>query len=210
MANATKKLTERVTFILISSMVVQSCPQGTTPDMILIISNLLLDRLSKLTEREQQLAAGSFLFRRGDPVRSLFLIASGALQLIRSLPHGFQLTLQHAGPGTILAEASLFADRYHCDATATEDSILHVVPLRRITAALRDDSNLASALTRHLAHEVQRVRAQAEILSLKTVAERLDAWIALNGSLPRRGHWRQVASEIGVTSEALYRELARR
>jgi len=63
----------------------------------------------------------------------------------------------------------------------------------------------------HLALEVQRARANSELLSLKTVAARVDAWVTLNhGTLPPKGQWRQVASEIGVTPEALYRELARR
>ena len=179
--------------------------------MIVIMSEPLIDGLSKLAERKQELAAGGILFRAGQPVRALFLVASGALRLVRALPHGFELTLQRAGPGAILAEASLFAQRYHCDATAIEDSVLRIVPLRRIRAALRDDPSLAAALMRHLAQEVQRARAQAETLSLKTVAERVDAWTTLNdGSLPRKGRWRHVASEIGVTPEALYRELARR
>ena len=68
----------------------------------------------------------------------------------------------------------------------------------------------AAALMRHLAQEVQRARAKAETLSLKTVAERVDAWTTLNdGSPPPRERWRQVASEIGVTAEALYREIIR-
>ncbi|MEP6656872.1 MAG: Crp/Fnr family transcriptional regulator [Betaproteobacteria bacterium] len=175
------------------------------------MSESLVDGLSKLAERTQNLAAGGILFRTGHPVRSLFLVASGALRLVRALPHGFELTLQRAGPGAILAEASLFTARYHCDASATEDSVLRVAPLPRIKAALGDDPALAAALMRHLAQEVQRARAQAETLSLKTVAERVDAWTTLNdGSLPPKGRWCQVAAEIGVTPEALYRELARR
>jgi CRP-like cAMP-binding protein len=121
------------------------------------------------------------------------------------------LTLQRAGPGAILAEASLFTSKYHCDATAVEESVLRVVPLQQVMGALRDNAEFTSALMRHLAHEVQRARAQTEILSLKTVAERIAAWMTLNdGKLPAKGRWRQIASEIGVTSEALYRELARR
>jgi CRP-like cAMP-binding protein len=179
--------------------------------MIVIMSSALVSTLSRLKGRKQELAANDVLFRVGDPVLSLFLVADGALRLTRTLPQGFQLTLQRAGPGAILAEASLFADTYHCDASAAEDSLLRVVPVRRIRAALRDDPELASALARDLAHQLHRARAHAEILSLKTVAKRVDAWMALNdGSLPAKGRWLQIASEIGVTPEALYRELARR
>jgi CRP-like cAMP-binding protein len=76
---------------------------------------------------------------------------------------------------------------------------------------LHEDPALAAAWAQHLALEIQRARAHAEILSLKTVAERVDAWITLNdGTLLPKGSWRRVASEIGVSPEALYRELARR
>jgi hypothetical protein len=50
---------------------------------------------------------------------------------------------------------------------------------------------LARSWARHLAQELQRTRAIAEMLSLKTVAERLESWIALNdGGLPPKGRWR--------------------
>jgi CRP-like cAMP-binding protein len=179
--------------------------------MITIMSGSFAEMLLKLKGRDQKVAAGDTVFRSGDPVLSLFLVTVGALRLIRTLPQGLQLTLQLAGPGTILAEASLFADRYHCDAVAAANSMLRVVPLRGVKAALKENSGLALALARDLSSEVQRVRAHAEILSLKTVAERVDAWMALNdASLPPKGRWRQVASDIAVTPEALYRELAER
>ena len=179
--------------------------------MIAIMSSPLADALSSLSDREQELAAGETLFRTGYAVRSLYLVVGGTLRLTRSLPHGLQLTLQRAGPGAILAEASLFADRYHCDAVAAAPSVVRVVARRRIEAALAEDPTLARTWARHLAQEVQGARARAEILSLKTVASRVDAWIALNGhTLPPKGHWHQLAAEIGVSPEALYRELARR
>lgn len=179
--------------------------------MIAIMLHSLAQTLSKLSRREHRLTAGEILFRVGDPVTSLYLVTAGAVRLTRALPHGFQLTLQRAAPGAILAEASLFAGTYHCDASADETSILRAVPLRRIKAALADNTGLATAFALHLAHEVHRARAHAETLSLRTVAERIDAWLALHdGSLPAKGRWRQIASEIGVSPEALYRELARR
>jgi len=176
--------------------------------MITIMS--VVDRLVKLAERDRRLAVGETLFRARDPVRSLFVVASGAVALVRVLPNGLELTLQRTRPGTILAEASLFAARYHCDAVAIEESTVRVVPVRRLRSALARDAALAHAWAHHLALEVQRARAQAELLSLKTVADRVEAWVALHGPMPAKGRWRQVASDIGVTPEALYRELARR
>ena len=178
--------------------------------MIRIMSGALVDDLSKLVEGERRLAAGDVLFRAGDRVMALHLVAAGALRLTRTLPHGLELTLQRAGTGALLAEASLFVERYHCDATATESSLVRIVPLRRVRAALKADPALTFALIRYLAEEVQRTRSRAEMLTLKTVGERVDAWVALNGALPPKGHWHELASEIGVTPEALYRELARR
>lgn len=177
--------------------------------MIAIMS--AFERLANLAGQERQLAAGSRLFRNGDTVLSLFLVRAGEVRLVRMLPHGFELTLQRAGPARVLAEASLFAERYHCDAVAAEDSSLLAVPIVNARAALESDPALACVLARHLAGEVQRTRTRAEILSLKSVADRIDAWMAFNGdALPPKGRWNQVASEIAVSPEALYRELARR
>lgn len=179
--------------------------------MIPIMSDTLFPALRALARGRRRLVAGEVLFRPGDLVRSSFLVADGTMRLLRALPHGFQLTIQRAGPGSVLAEASLFADRYHCEAVADGAVLLHVLPRQRFDAALAGDAALARAWAAHLAREVQRARAQAEILSLKTVADRLDAWLALNDAgLPAKGAWRLVASEIGVSPEAFYRELARR
>lgn len=176
--------------------------------MIAIMS--LFDALSRFAERETILAEGEVLFRFGDEIRSIFLVASGEVRLLRHLPHGPALTLQLAQKGSVLAEASLFADQYHCDAVAMSVARLCVLPRQRVAEAVTADRAVALLWAKHLAGEIQRARAQVEIISLKTVAERLDAWLALRGDLPPKGQWHRLASEIGVTSEALYRELARR
>jgi CRP-like cAMP-binding protein len=68
-----------------------------------------------------------------------------------------------------------------------------------------------AAFAAHLAQRVQDARTGAEVLSLKTVQGRLDAWLAVNqGGLPEKGHWRELAESLSVTPEALYREISRR
>jgi hypothetical protein len=60
------------------------------------------------------------------------------------------------------------------------------------------------------AGRLQAARTQTAILSLKTVAERLDALLDTgNPQLPAGGHWRELDHTLAVSPEALYRELAR-
>jgi CRP-like cAMP-binding protein len=167
--------------------------------------------LRDLSERERKLSRGESLFHDGDPVESLFLVVTGELRVTRLLPHGVELTLQRPAPGAIVHESSLFAERYACDARAARASIVRAVPVQRVVAAFRASYELAHTWARHLEAELHWARTQAEILCLRTVAERLDAWCGFNsGALPPRGRWARVAEEIGVSAEALYRELARR
>lgn len=158
---------------------------------------------------ERRCAAGSHLFHAGDEVTALYLVREGSVQLLRHTRRGARVSLQHAGPGDVLAEASLYSSHYHCAAQAASDVLLAGVPIAAMRATLAADTNLAELWAKHLAREVQAARLRSEIRSLRTVEERLDAWLGENGwKLPPKGSWRDIAAEVGVTPEALYRELA--
>ena len=107
-------------------------------------------------------------------------------------------------------EASVYSARYHCDACAETPAVTWAVLRRDLRKRLAENQDVSNSWAEHLAREVQRARLHAEILSLKTVAARLSAWIGWNASMPRKGEWSNVALEIGVSPEALYREIARR
>ena len=178
--------------------------------MIAIMSEAFPARLAALATRRLSLARGASLFRAGDAVRGLHVVERGLVELARDGAGGERLVLQRAGAGELLAEASCFSARYHCDATAREEASLAFVPLAVLTAA-RESPDFVWAMARHLALGVQALRGRAELLSRRSLAERLDGWIALNGPAPPRpGGWAAVAAEIAVTAPALYRELARR
>ncbi len=160
--------------------------------------------------RETGLAAGETLFATGERVTSIYLVRSGSVHLLRHTTHGAQMVLQNAGPGAVVAEASAYSQRYHCDAVAAVDSVVAGLPKERFLSALAGEPALAESWAALLARSVQAARLRAEIRSLPKVAERLDAWLGEGNSLPERGRWQDVAAELGVTREALYRELARR
>ncbi|MBN9498935.1 MAG: Crp/Fnr family transcriptional regulator [Alphaproteobacteria bacterium] len=188
-----------------------SCQIDAGHDMIVIMSGALIELLSFLPSRAHAFAAGNYLFRQSDSVRTLHQIVEGEAHLIRLQANGGRLVLQRARAGSVLAEASLFSEHYHCDAVAVRPTRTQSIDKADMRSALNDRPGFATEWAAYLAHEVQAARLRAEILSLKTVAERLDAWIAANdGGQPAKGDWKTVAAEIGTSAEALYREIAKR
>jgi CRP/FNR family transcriptional regulator, dissimilatory nitrate respiration regulator len=174
-------------------------------------SDMALAMLAGSHQRLRPLGPGEFLFRRGGRVTHFFIVLEGAVELVRLHPNGTSIVLQRATDGSLLAEASIYSGRYHCDAIATAASSIAVLDMQALRERLRTDPGFSEAWTAHLAAEVRNARARGELLSLRTVGARLDAWLALNdGKLPSKGTWKSVAAQIGVSPEAFYREIAKR
>ena len=179
--------------------------------MIAIMTPDHVTRLLACAERDVRLADGRRVFGSGEGVRFLFVVREGGVRMLRRQRNGSVLVLQRARPGELVAEASLFAPRYHCEAIAEGPTVLARIPKPLVAEHLLADAGWLAAFAAHLASEVQRTRGRAELLSLKRVDERVDAWLALNGgTAPDRGRWGDWANELAVSPEALYRELARR
>jgi len=162
----------------------------------------------------RKLAAGETLFRSGDRVKAVYVVAAGRLQLVRTSAAGSTVTLHRAGEGEAFAEPSLFSERYHCDAVAETATEVMAYAKADIVNGLAKDTARMMLLLRHLAVEVQTLRARAEILSLRGAMPRLVAYFRLHmasaGAVVNvKQNWKQVATEIGLTHEALYRALAR-
>lgn len=178
--------------------------------MIAIMSELI-DALTPLLGTEIDVGAGAVLFRQGDAPRHYHVVRTGCVHLVRWGQDGTSAVMQRASDGSVLAESSVFAAAYHCDAVAIADSRLARADINEVRSALEREPALLRLLAQHFGREVHRMRARVELLSRRTVADRLDGWLALNGGrLPERGQWRTVAEDIGVSPEAFYRELQQR
>ena len=159
---------------------------------------------------ERRFDAGATVFRSGTRITHVFFVRDGCAVLQRSLANGETAILQRAQAGSVVAEASVYADCYHCDCTATVSTVLATLPRREFRRALRADTEASETWATHLARTVQSMRMRSEIRSLRTVSDRLDAWLAEYGPLPEKGKWQGIANELSVSREALYRELANR
>ncbi len=180
-------------------------------NMITIMSGPLSFLFSALSSVERTYDRGTFLFRRDDRVRSLFVVRTGSVCLVRHQKTGTRLVLQQAGADTVLAEASLFSDRYHCDGEAVLKTQVAIFDKNSLRTALAEKPDFAEAWMMYLSRNLQAARSRAELLTLRTVSERLDAWLDDHGGrFPEKGTWHGIAAQIGASPEALYRELARR
>lgn len=159
---------------------------------------------------QRRYEAGSRIFHNGDPVQRLHLVESGRVDLVRQSKSGALIILQRATNGQVLAEASVYSKAYHCDAFAVSESIVRVTSLSEFHRRLEEDPKLSRVWASYLAQAVQSSRLRAEIRALRTVAERLEAWIGADRPMPDKGEWQDLANELGVSREALYRELAKR
>lgn len=179
--------------------------------MIAIMSEGLARLLDELPHARRRLSPGALLFERGDVVASFYRVESGEIRLVRRQNDGAEFILQRAAAGSLVAEASLFSDCYHCAGVAVGETEVTVWKRRQVQALLETNTEAALAYAQYMARETRQARMRAEIVSLRRVSDRLDAWLAWHeGQMPARGEWVHVAREISVAPEALYRELARR
>ena len=162
---------------------------------------------------ERKFKAGEALFRLGDKTAGFYEVISGRVRLVRVDRFGRETILHMAGPAETLAEASLFSGQYHCDAIANSDATVCVYPKREVLAAFEENPKAARAFTETLAQQVMNLRTRVEQRNIRSAPERVRHFLMLNVGSDRRtvklrGTLKDLAAEIGLTHEALYRTLA--
>lgn len=162
---------------------------------------------------ERKLKAGEALFRLGDKATGFYEVVSGRVRLVRVDRVGRETVLHIAGPAETLAEASLFSGQYHCDAVASSDATVRVYPKRQVVSVFEKDPKALKTFTAMLAHQVMSLRTRLQQRNIRSARERVRQFLALNigpdgRSVELHGTLKDLAAEIGLTHEALYRALA--
>jgi CRP-like cAMP-binding protein len=156
---------------------------------------------------------GDYVFRQGDKTFGVFVVVSGRVRLIRHTAAGSEVIIHNAGPRESFAEASLFSPHYHCDALSCADSEVLMVPKRPLLKALSENSQLAKIFMIRMSHHIQQLRTHLELRGIRSARERLLRYFLLLSSeedltVKIDRPLKQIASEIGLTHESLYRTLA--
>ena len=172
------------------------------------LKNLLPKELIKQC-RALHFEKGQHLFHQGKKPESMFFIVSGEAVLSRVGSHGEPTILQRCKSG-FLSEASLLSDVYHCDAIITHSGQAITTPIKSLRDALAD-STFSLKWVQLLSREIMRLRTQSERLGLKDIRSKLIHLIETEGNqgvLTLQSDLKSLASEIGVTHEALYRAIS--
>ena len=126
---------------------------------------------------------------------------------------GEEVVLHEARAGEFFAEASLDSTRYHCDAVVSETCELLQCPSVALRQVLGADREFARKWAGLLARQLRAVRTRVERLSLESASERVRHLLVSEGRGPKyevrvQGTLKDLARNLGLTHEALYRTLA--
>ncbi|UPK37825.1 Crp/Fnr family transcriptional regulator [Bradyrhizobium sp. 186] len=169
--------------------------------------------LDEQTLERRSLARNEMLFRQGEKVTAIYFVEAGRLRLERQTFDGRSLVLGTTLSGKFFVEAALFADIFHCDAVATEPSRVCIYPTAAVLNALRADPANAMSFLSLVAHQVIDLRHRLEIMKVRSAKERVMLYLDLNAgpdgrTVDLRSQLQDIASELGLTREVLYRTLA--
>jgi CRP/FNR family transcriptional regulator, dissimilatory nitrate respiration regulator len=149
----------------------------------------------------------------GSASHAVFFIETGAVRLMRRGRDGEEIVLHRARAGEFFAEASIDSARYHCDAIAMEKTEVLKVSAANLTDLIKADPDFARHWVSLLARQLRKVRSRVERLSMKSAKERIRHLLISDGLGPHcevriNGTLKDLARDLGLTHETLYRTLA--
>jgi CRP/FNR family transcriptional regulator len=156
---------------------------------------------------------GALLFSEGQKGHSLYLLASGNIQLSRSGSGGKEAVIKIAGPGEVFGEVILFEqDTYPVNARALTRCTVCLLPKRQVSCLLADEGfrdDFIRMLMRKQRYLTERILSLAaydvEDRLFRFFAERFGRREEFTVDLSKK----EVASAIGTMPETLSRVLLR-
>lgn len=144
---------------------------------------------------------GQYLYRMGDPFRSLYAVSSGFFKtvLVREDGRG-QVTGFHM-MGELLGLEAIHAERHVCDAIALEDSAVCAIPFDQFEHLGQLMSNLQQRFTKDLSREIAREHHLMMILGSMRSEERLASFLLDLAQRHERRHQSGEAFMLRMTRE---------
>lgn len=133
--------------------------------------------LLRMAERHRR-SKGEMIFSEGDDAQALFVLGSGAVDLIKVSSDGREQLVRRVAPGEMFAEAAMFAgEAYPVTAVVRKDSELISIQKDRFIAFVHAYPDASLAIMGVMARLLRHLNALLSDLSLGQVHNRLAAFL---------------------------------
>jgi CRP/FNR family transcriptional regulator len=173
------------------------------------------DALAAAAHR-QSFAAGEDLFQEGAPCRGIYIVASGAVKIVKTTPAGRQvmLALQEA-PSTV-AEVPVFdGGPYPATVTAVQPTQVFVILKEDFLACCRRNPGLALRFLEVFGRRLRQLVNLVELITFGSVRQRLATALLEFSEAAGRASFalpetqEELASRLGTVREVVSRNLGR-
>ncbi len=163
-----------------------------------------------------KLRKGEYLFHEGEPARGCYLVQSGAVNVHRVNAAGKEQIIHVFRAGESFAEAALASPTgYPANARVNEAGTVLLIPKLPILELIGRRPALALRMLGSMSTHLRVLVGMLDDLMLKDVETRLLNWLVKHartapaGVIPLSGTKRELAAELGTSSETFSRTLAR-
>lgn len=148
-----------------------------------------LDRLDNVIKRRQSVNKNKFLYRMGEPLKSVFAIRSGSFKTYLTNPDGTEQIVGFSLPGELLGMDAISDEVHTCTAKALETSSVCEIPFERLESLARDIPNLQHQLLRLMSKEIQQDQNLMLLLAQMPAETRLASFLlSMSERLNQRGY----------------------
>lgn len=163
-----------------------------------------------------QLARGEYLFHEGEPSHGCYVVGTGAINIHRVNAAGKEQVIHVFRTGESFAEGALSSPTgYPANARASQASTVLLLPKQPLLDLIGRRPDLAMRMLGSMGAHLRVLVSMLDDLTLKDVETRLLNWLvkqhrAARGAEVRLpGTKRELAAELGTSSETLSRTLGR-
>lgn len=179
----------------------------------------LVKRMDGIVIHPRALRKGKHLYWQGSPLKSLYIIASGAVKIYRISPEGKEQVLEFYLPGDMLGYTALSGDHYLESAITLDSTAFCELPIKNLSHLIASSPDFQHNFLAAMA-EFTLTERRHRILACKSTDERVAAFL-INLSVRQQrqnlseSHFRlimtrkDIANYLGIAVETVSRVLTR-
>lgn len=148
-----------------------------------------LHKLDRIIKRRRPVEKGDYLYRIGDPFRSVYAVRAGSLKTYTTNQDGQEQIIGFHLPGELLGLDAISGEIHTCSAKALETVNVCEIPFERLEAISQKVPGLQHHLLSLMSEELQHEHCHMAILARAPVEARLASFLTqLSNRFRERGY----------------------